>query len=485
MGVNLKQETKKYFNMSKRERWIYKFSNLWLTPVIFSVMAFILFLFTSWVDLWMNVGSLVPSFLNPSYELTRNILSTLTAGLLSLTSFTFYGVLTALTTFSGQFSPRILRNFMITKRTQRTLGIFIGSFLYVLLSLLFLNKEANYFFIPTFATIVAVISLGAFVVFINHIITWLQITNMTLDMKTESINIMDNSLIKVLETYRVENINVVKEDIPKSEGTQVVIQNSGYLQKVDFIGLIQEAKKDAIVLRLEYKVGSFVFNSTPLFTYWKKSASSENIDIEKYMDMFRFGKKQTEIQDIEFSLNKFVEIAIRALGNHDPKTASGTIYQLGDLLINISQNANFTPYLVDNQRNLRVILKSLKFEDYLYISFASIRHYSRKNIVVTMDLLNVLHAIAQAVRARDHQSVWEFVVYTVKGFEQEYVHSLDRKKFYYILWEIASITDNKAGYYNIVDKTLSAISDREELREAKSIAYPEFERKENSFNAED
>ncbi|WP_197033370.1 hypothetical protein [Halobacillus karajensis] len=100
-----------------------------------------------------------------------------------------------------------------------------------------------------------------------------------------------------------------------------------------------------------------------------------------------------------------------------------------------------------------------------------------------MDLLNVLHAIAQAVRERDYDSVWEFVVYTAKGFEQEYLHSLDRRKFYNILWEIASITDNKAGYYNIVDKTLSQISDKDEIREAKTVAYPNFDEKEKSFNA--
>lgn len=476
MGA-LTQVIKKYSTMSKRERWIYKFSNLWMTPLIYSILAFTLFLCTSWADLWMDFGSVVPSFLDPSYELTRNILATLTAGILSLTSFTFYGVLTALTTFSGQFSPRILKNFMITRKTQHTLGIFIGSFLFVLLSLLFLNKEASYFFIPTSATFLAVTSLGAFVVFINHIITWLQITNMTLDMKTESINIMDDSLIKELNPYRVENESAGKEDLPESEGYQVRVQSSGYLQKINFIGLLEEAQKDGIVLRLEYKVGNFVYHSTPLFTYWKNSSSSENVDIEKYKSMFHFGKGQTEIQDIEFSLNKFVEIAIRALGNHDPKTASGTIYQLGDLLINISQNAHFTPYLVDEQHNLRLILKSLKFEDYLYVSFASIRHYSRKNIVITMDILNVLHAIAQAVSEREYDPVWEFVVYTAKGFEQEYLHNLDRKQFYHILWEIASITDNKAGYYKLVEKTLSQISDKDELEEAKTVAYPEGETK--------
>ncbi|WP_163528847.1 DUF2254 domain-containing protein [Halobacillus ihumii] len=444
---------KKYQNMSKREKWHQVYSNLWVTPIIYAGIALLLFVLTVWADLKMDLGEMMPSVFSAGFQLTSTILSTLTAGLLSLTSFTFYGVLTALTTFSSQFSPRILKNFMMTRGTQRTIGIFIGSFLYVLYCLLFLNGEttSQYCLIPLTATLLTTLSLGAFTFFINHIVTWLQVSNMTGDMKRESIDIIENSLLSELEPYRVKDNNSIIGQIPKNQGHNIGIDNSGYLQTIDFVPLISEACKDDLIIHLEYKVGNFVFAATPILTYWKKNEAT-TIDEYKYRDMFHIGKNQTEIQDIEFSINKFVEIAIRALGNDDPKTASGTIYEIGDLLINISQKAKFTPYLTDENCNLRLILQNLDFEDYLYISFASIRHYARNNVVITVELLRVLDAIAQAVSQRDHQHVWEFAVYTASGFEYEYMHHLDQKKFYDGLFNIAETTGNEENYKKLTEQ---------------------------------
>ncbi|WP_280990987.1 DUF2254 domain-containing protein [Lentibacillus jeotgali] len=439
--------------MSKREKWHQIYSNLWGTPIIYAVMSLLLFAVTVWGDLKMEFGNMMPSIITAEFQLTNTILSTLTGGLLSLTSFTFYGVLTALTTFSIQFSPRILKNFMMTNGTQRTLGIFTGSFLYVLLCLLFLDggSATQYCLIPVTATVLAALSLGAFVYFINHIVTWLQVTNMGDEMKRESINAIEHSLLRDLEPYRVGDHDTIKGQLPKDQGRQIGIDFSGYLQTVDFVSLIDEAIKDDLIIRLEFKVGNFIFDSTPLLTYWKKDKAT-TIDEFKYKEMFHIGKDQTEIQDIEFSIDKFVEIAVRALGNDDIKTATGFIYQIGDLLINISRKANFTPYLTDKDDKLRVILQNLNFEDYLYISFASIRHYARDNVVITVELLKVLDAIAQGVNERDYKAVWEFAVYTARGFEYEYMHDLDKRKYYNALLNIAETTGNKQNYKTLIEE---------------------------------
>ncbi|UOQ92196.1 DUF2254 domain-containing protein [Halobacillus shinanisalinarum] len=449
----LQAKIKKYKNMSKREKWHQIYSNLWVTPIIYAGLSLLLFVVTVWADLKMEFGNMIPSVLSAGFQLTSTILSTLTTGLLSLTSFTFYGMLTALTTFAVQFSPRILKNFMMTKVTQRTLGIFNGSFLYVLLCLLFLNGEtaSQYSLIPVTATLLTVLSLAAFAVFINHIVTWLQVSNMTGDMKRESVDIIENSLLSELEPYRVEDAKMINGQLPESEGHQIAIDQSGYLQTVDFVPLIEAACKDDLIIRLEYKVGNFVFGSTPLLTYWKKKETT-TINEFNYKNMFHIGKSQTEIQDIEYSINKFVEIAIRALGNDDPKTASSTIYEIGDLLIHISQKAKFTPYLTDKDYNLRLILQNLDFDDYLYIGFASIRHYARENVVITVEFLKVLDAIAQGVSKRDHQAVWDFATYTASGFKYEYMHHLDNRKFYSALFNIAKTTGYEENYKNLTKK---------------------------------
>ncbi len=130
MNNKIQSIIKKYQNMSKREKRHQIYSNLWVTPIIYAGIALMLFVITVWADLKMDFGEMMPFVFSASFQLTSTFLSTLTAGLLSLTSFTFYGVLTALTTFASQFLPRILKNFMMTRGTQRTIGIFIGSLLF-------------------------------------------------------------------------------------------------------------------------------------------------------------------------------------------------------------------------------------------------------------------------------------------------------------------------------------------------------------------
>jgi len=465
MLKKIMQQLKDHKKKTPREKKLNLYANLWATPIMFTGAAILLFFLAVFADLQLNAGEHLPSVITIQYQLTQTILSTLTAGILSMTTFTFYGVLAALTTFSIQFSPRILKNFMMNTVTQRTLGIFIGSFHYVLLCLLFINKETSFFFIPVLATGLTIVSIVTFIIFINHIVTWLQVTNMTDDMKEESAIIAKNLLVKEMDHHRVENTEAIKHQIPKSEDDSdfVKVEKSGYIQTIDFIELIKEAEKDDIVIQLEYKVGNYAFQSTPLFRYWKNSKSS--IDESKYSSLIELGRNQNEVQDIEYSLNKLVEIAIRAIGNNDPKTATRTVYQIGDLLIEISDLAMFTPYLADDQGDLRLIIQNLVFRDYLYIGLASIRHYARKNIILTVEILKVLNAIAKVDRMDEQDAIWEFAEYTARSLEVHFIHSLDREKLYYTLFSIAETTGHKEKYDKLVNGMLRNIEDEEDRSE--------------------
>ncbi|MFP3338976.1 DUF2254 family protein, partial [Micrococcus sp. SIMBA_131] len=77
---------------------------------------------------------------------TRLLISALIGGILTLSAFTLNSLLVVLTTFSGQFSPRMLLNFVADRTTQHFVGIFHGSFVYVLVVFLFItSKEDEYF----------------------------------------------------------------------------------------------------------------------------------------------------------------------------------------------------------------------------------------------------------------------------------------------------------------------------------------------------
>ncbi|MFC7393746.1 DUF2254 domain-containing protein [Scopulibacillus cellulosilyticus] len=443
---------KKYTNMSKRERWHEIYTNLWFTPILYAFLSFILIAVTMMLDFSFGAGQAVSPFLSVSSQLTNTIVSTLTTAILSVSTFTFNSILVVFTTFSGQFSPRVLKNFIANKATQRVLGIFTGSFLYVVICFFFIDTQSTskFFTIPLTAICLAVLSAGTFIFFINHSVKWLQVNHMTENMKAESVNIIQNSLQQELDPYRVEETDAISAEFPECPGHQVVAPRSGYIQVVDFINLIEEAKKDNLLIKMEVKVGDYNYASTPMLKYWKKDAST--VDEYKYQKLISVGKHQTEIQDIEFSINKLVEVAIRSLGNNDPKTAINTIYQIGDLLVLISQIGYFAPYLKDKCGELRIILKDLSFEDYLHVGFGCIRHYSRDNVLITIEMLKALKLMAQSIHPNHYQSLWDFAAGTAEGLESDWLFNFDNRLFYKALFDLAEITKNEHEYKKLKQK---------------------------------
>lgn len=79
------------------------------------------------------------------------------------------------------------------------------------------------------------------------------------------------------------------------------------------------------------------------------------------MATFAIGKQRTEQQDIEFSIDQLVEIAMRAIspGINDPFTAIQCINQLSAGLSHLAERDFPSLYRFDDQKKLRVIAETL------------------------------------------------------------------------------------------------------------------------------
>jgi uncharacterized membrane protein len=310
-----------------------------------------------------------------------------------------------------------------------------------------------YFAVPLLAAIIAAFSMGTFIFFISHAVAWLQVNQMTYDMKREALSIVKNTLEDEVDPYKVNDLSTVNSDICENKGNSISAGKSGFIQLVDFISIIKEAEKDDIVIQLEYTIGSYVFASTPIITYWKNGENE--VDEQKYMSLISIGRRQTEVQDIEFSINKLVEVAIRSLGNYDPKTATNAIYQLGEVLASISRNSIFSKYLVDKNNNLRVVLQERDFSHYLYNAFGYIRHYAKDNVIVCTEILKVLDLMAKSLNKRDYNAVWEFGVFTARGFEDLFLFTLDYQQFHLALQNLAVTTKHEKEFEKFMEKRKS------------------------------
>lgn len=442
---------RKYFEMSKRQRKHEMQMAIWYMPVAYIALAIGFGIITLVLDLVIEVNEYTHTVFQINADITRMLVSTLIGGILTLSAFTLNSVLVVLITFSGQFSPRMLLNFVSDRRTQHALGIFNGNFVYVLFVFLFIGNTSKEAFVavPITSVLLAFFSAITFIYFINHATTWMQVHNITYTMKKSSEEIINQTLKKELEAYRTVEPGDLKEE---QRGNEVVIGaiKSGYIQLVNYREMIKEARKDDIIIQLHSQIGDYTLKTNKLLSYWGPGA--DHIDQEKYCRMIDIGHKETEIQDIQMGMHKLAEIAIKSLGNDDPKTATNTIHQMAELMLTVEDFITFTPYLMDDDKQVRVILLEESFNYYIYRGFGYIRHYARDNHLIITELINALAMIAESIDPSKHEMLWDFSRQTLDHIETEVIYELDKTFLLDGVKRLAESTDKVFDYYAIEEK---------------------------------
>src|ERR1700756_984313 len=112
-------------------------TNLWLVPTVEVLFAVGLFAITYALDQAAYRGDIsVPSWCNSgSADAARQILTPIAAAVITVVTLVFSITIVALTLTSQQFGPRMLRNFIRDRGTQLTLGTFVATFVYAILTL--------------------------------------------------------------------------------------------------------------------------------------------------------------------------------------------------------------------------------------------------------------------------------------------------------------------------------------------------------------
>ncbi len=112
-------------------------TNLWVVPAIELVAAAALFVVTYALDRAAYRGSLTfPGWVNNgSADAARQILTGIAAAVITVVGLVFSILIVALTLASTQFGPRMLRNFIRDRGVQITLGTFVATFFYAVLTL--------------------------------------------------------------------------------------------------------------------------------------------------------------------------------------------------------------------------------------------------------------------------------------------------------------------------------------------------------------
>ncbi|RXJ00658.1 DUF2254 domain-containing protein [Anaerobacillus alkaliphilus] len=420
---------------------------IWVRPFFYCMFSLFAAIIVIYIDVRFNdyLNKHIPSYLLTSVDLAHIILGTISAALVTMTTITFSTIMVVLTTYTSQFSPRILKGFLTKASTMRVLGVFLGGFIYSILSLLFMRNSTidNDVISATVGVLVAFICLGFFAYFIHNVATSIQVSNLINELAHDTLKTVQRES-DALKDYK--NRTYDKEfTSPKgySKVLEVTGKKFGYIQLIDYPSLYNLALKKDCVIELNQYIGHYVTKESKLVTIFHNSDDIELV-IDDYITI---GDERTAVQDVEFGLIKMVEIALRAIspGINDPNTAIDCIRFLRTPLTEAVRNRAEYIVFYDENDKCRLIKKQESTEQLLYTTFYQISHYGRQDISI---LIAILDTLLHVGRNSDHKikiEMKKFTEYIIGKFDYSLLDDLDLKKVKSMQAAIEKVLGGKAG----------------------------------------
>lgn len=338
----------------------------------------------------------------------RALLATIAGSMITVAGVSFSITIAALALSSSQYGPRLLRNFIRDIGNQVVLGTFLATFMYCLLVLRAVRGPGGDDFVPYVSIgvgiLLAVASIALLIYFIHHISHSIQATHVIASVGRD----LDRAIQRLFpqEAGRGIPAEEEREFQPPEGGQALVSPRSGYVQAIDLTRIMRIAQERGLLIRIEHHPGGFVPRGGRLVTVWD-GAAIEPDDLAAITGAFTIGDRRTPAQDVEFSIDQLVEIAVRALspGVNDPFTAMACIDRLGVGLRQLAEKQFPSPFRYDEDGHLRVIARPVRFAGIADAAFNQIRQYGHTSAAVSMRLMETIAIIAEHTSDPDQREV--------------------------------------------------------------------------------
>lgn len=387
--------------------------SLWFLPGALTLGSVVLALITIQLD----VFDLLPQapggiwLFSGTASGARGVLTAIASGFITVTGVVFSVTIVAIQLASTQFTPRILRNFTADRVNQLVLGVFIGTFTYALLVLRVVQGgdsgvtpeevEAGAraaagspdAFVPhlsvTVALLLAVVSIGLLVYFIDHAARSVQASVIIDRVTGEAMATLSRLLPSRVGEPVEDDVEAVT---PEAQGAHVFAEDAGYLQGVDQDALMALLARDAITVRMEPMIGDFILPGATLATVWPAGVGQDDQLARTIRGAFILGHERTPHLDLELAVIELVDIAVKALspGVNDPTTAILCVDRIGQVLLAFARRDPPGRVRRRPEDGGVLILPRLEFDRLVDSALDEIRRYGVDNPRFTLTLLDRL-----------------------------------------------------------------------------------------------
>jgi uncharacterized membrane protein len=380
---------------------------------------------------WLNQW---PRLFGAGADGARQMLATLAGSMISVMGITFSMTLLALALASGQYTSRILRNFMRSRITQLTLGIFAGIFAYCLIVLRTIRGGETEF-VPSlavfFAFSLALAGVVVLVYFIHHIASSIQASNIIASVAQETNDSIDRMFPEKPGhgSEEEEGQDQVLRSLDERTWYAVPAEVSGYIQSVDIGALLRLARGGKTIAKMEHGVGAFVVQNAALVSL-ALTYPPDQKTISALNGAYGISRHRMIEEDPAFGIRQIVDIALKALspGINDTSTAVMCV----DYLTSILGRLGCRPFPASHRyegETLRVIAIVPTFEALLAEAFDQIRGSAAGNVAVMACMLGALHTIGSlTANPRRRQALYEQVQWIAELADRTIESSHDRAR---------------------------------------------------------
>ncbi|HSP60771.1 MAG TPA: DUF2254 domain-containing protein [Ornithinimicrobium sp.] len=389
-------------------RWSRIWRPFWALPMVIVVSAVVVGYVLPGLD--ARLAEHLPYVFPGGPSGARSMLGSIAGAMISVTGLVFSITMVVIQLASSQYSPRVMGDFLSSRITQLTLGIFAASFTYALTVLRSVEGESGEGgrFVPqvsvTLAFLLVLASVGMFLAFIHHITNSIQVSSIVSQLGDETVDVVDRYLPEPDAPGSRLGSNSWEPGAGTIAQTLLAVEH-GSVVEVDHRGLVSWADERDVVVEVLPQVGDFIPQGTPAVKVWRHvpAGQVDDDDLEALRPMVVVEKDRLSNQDPAFGVRKLVDIGERALspGTNDPTTAVQVLDELHRILRLVVVRAEL-PALVTRGGQVRLVHRPQRVGQLVDLALAEPLHYGRDSLQVPRRMVSMIEDLL-TVALPEHQ----------------------------------------------------------------------------------
>ena len=374
-----------------------RYTNLVNSIAFLPAIIALLFLVVSWLMISLDFSEAGKSIKSKLHWLSlrdattaRTIISAITAGIISLTVFSFSMVMIVLNQAASQMSNRVLYKLIGNRSQQWILGFYIGTIVYALFLLSTIRDIDSGIYVPALSTYLlialTIVDIFLFIYFLHYITT---------SVKYETIIGRIFNQTKALLENSCDQDSPVPRQSPATVGVPIRSSVSGIYQGFNRDRLLKLCEAEHWFISFIYPEGTFILKGSPFLMVTNVSEITNHCE-KKILESVNIQQSEMIETNFYFGFRQLTEVAVKALspGINDPGTAILSLHAIADLLAFRAQKYPL-PGISDSEGVVRIVVKEKNFEELFIEYFLPIWDYGKNDRSIRKEIQLILSQLAK------------------------------------------------------------------------------------------